>query len=339
MDSKKSIFKELKDTIKEEYKFILVLVSLYIILQFPLNYYILTGGGVSNVASRIDVEEKNKEKGSFNISYVTERKGTVLTYGLSYLIPSWERESVDNYKYTEEDSIEDIEFRSDLDLKTANGQATYWAYTLANKKVELIAENLYVILTFKTFETPLKVQDKILSLDGNTYHSLQEYKDYIQTKEPGSTIEVLVERKGKEKVISAPVYQDKDKKVLGIALQYVKEYKTSPSVDIHFRRSESGPSGGLITTLEIYNQLTKKDLTKGYKIAGTGTIEPDGSIGEIGGIEHKILGASKAKTDYFLVPEANYQVAKNYQKAKKLKIKLIKVTTIQEAIQKLENLP
>ena len=339
MDSKKSFFKELKDTIKEEYKFILVLVSLYIILQFPLNYYILTGGGVSNVASRIDVEEKNKEKGSFNISYVTERKGTVLTYGLSYLIPSWERESVDNYKYTEEDSIEDIEFRSDLDLKTANGQATYWAYTLANKKVELIAENLYVILTFKTFETPLKVQDKILSLDGNTYHSLQEYKDYIQTKEIGSTIEVLVERKGKEKVISAPVYQDKDKKVLGIALQYVKEYETSPSVDIHFRRSESGPSGGLITTLEIYNQLTKKDLTKGYKIAGTGTIEPDGSIGEIGGIEHKILGASKAKTDYFLVPEANYQVAKNYQKAKKLKIKLIKVTTIQEAIQKLENLP
>ena len=339
MDSKKSIFKELKDTIKEEYKFILVLVSLYIILQFPLNYYILTGGGVSNVASRIDVEEKNKEKGSFNISYVTERKGTVLTYGLSYLIPSWERESVDNYKYTEEDSIDDIEFRSELDLKTANGQATYWAYTLANKKVELIAENLYVILTFKAFETPLKVQDKILSLDGNTYHSLQEYKDYIQTKEPGSTIEVLVERKGKEKVISAPVYQDKDKKVLGIALQYVKEYETSPSVDIHFRRSESGPSGGLITTLEIYNQLTKKDLTKGYKIAGTGTIEPDGSIGEIGGIEHKILGASKAKTDYFLVPEANYQVAKNYQKAKKLKIKLIKVTTIQEAIQKLENLP
>lgn len=339
MDSKKSFFKELKDTIKEEYKFILVLVSLYIILQFPLNYYILTGGGVSNVASRIDVEEKNKEKGSFNISYVTERKGTVLTYGLSYLIPSWERESVDNYKYTEEDSIEDIEFRSDLDLKTANGQATYWAYTLANKKVELIAENLYVILTFKTFETPLKVQDKILSLDGNTYHSLQEYKDYIQTKEIGSTIEVLVERKGKEKVISAPVYQDKDKKVLGIALQYVKEYETSPSVDIHFRRSESGPSGGLITTLEIYNQLTKKDLTKGYKIAGTGTIEPDGSIGEIGGIEHKILGASKAKIDYFLVPEANYQVAKNYQKAKKLKIKLIKVTTIQEAIQKLENLP
>ena len=246
---------------------------------------------------------------------------------------------MDNYKYTEEDSIEDIEFRSDLDLKTANGQATYWAYTLANKKVELIAENLYVILTFKTFETPLKVQDKILSLDGNTYHSLQEYKDYIQTKEIGSTIEVLVERKGKEKVISAPVYQDKDKKVLGIALQYVKEYETSPSVDIHFRRSESGPSGGLITTLEIYNQLTKKDLTKGYKIAGTGTIEPDGSIGEIGGIEHKILGASKAKTDYFLVPEANYQVAKNYQKAKKLKIKLIKVTTIQEAIQKLENLP
>ena len=334
----KKIWNEIKTTIKEEYKFIIALFILYIILQFPLNYYIVTGGGISDISSRIDVEEKNSSKGSFNISYVVERKGTILTYGLSYLIPSWERESVDNYKFTEEDSIEDIEFRSDLDLKTANGQAIYWAYTLAGKEVNLINENLYVILTFKEYETPLKVQDRIISMDGNSYHSLKEYKDYIQTKEKGSTIKVLVDRKGKELELDVPVYEEKGISIIGIALQYVKEYETKPDVDIHFRRSESGPSGGLITTLEIYNQLTKKDLTKGYKIAGTGTIEPDGTIGEIGGIEYKILGADRAKADYFLVPKENYKDAKKYKEEKKLKIKLIEVKTIEDAIEKLEKI-
>lgn len=334
----KKIWNEIKTTIKEEYKFIIGLFILYIILQFPLNYYIVTGGGISDISSRIDVEEKNSSKGSFNISYVVERKGTILTYGLSYLIPSWERESVDNYKFTEEDSIEDIEFRSDLDLKTANGQAIYWAYTLAGKEVNLINENLYVILTFKEYETPLKVQDRIISMDGNSYHSLKEYKDYIQTKEKGSTIKVLVDRKGKELELDVPVYEEKGISIIGIALQYVKEYETKPDVDIHFRRSESGPSGGLITTLEIYNQLTKKDLTKGYKIAGTGTIEPDGTIGEIGGIEYKILGADRAKADYFLVPKENYKDAKKYKEEKKLKIKLIEVKTIEDAIEKLEKI-
>ena len=334
----KKIWNEIKTTIKEEYKFIIGLFILYIILQFPLNYYIVTGGGISDISSRIDVEEKNSSKGSFNISYVVERKGTILTYGLSYLIPSWERESVDNYKFTEEDSIEDIEFRSDLDLKTANGQAIYWAYTLAGKEVNLINENLYVILTFKEYETPLKVQDRIISMDGNSYHSLKEYKDYIQTKEKGSTIKVLVDRKGKELELDVPVYEEKGISIIGIALQYVKEYETKPDVDIHFRRSESGPSGGLITTLEIYNQLTKKDLTKGYKIAGTGTIEPDGTIGEIGGIEYKILGADRAKADYFLVPKENYKDAKKYKEEKKLKIKLIEVKTIEDAIEKMEKI-
>ena len=113
-------------------------------------------------------------------------------------------------------------------------------------------------------------------------------------------------------------------------------YKTDPKVNIKFKSSESGPSGGLITTLEIYNQLTKKDITKGRKIAGTGTIESDGSIGEIGGVEYKILGASEDKVDLFLVPEGNYKDALKYKKKHNLKIKLIKVKNIEDALNKLK---
>ena len=52
----------------------------------------------------------------------------------------------------------------------------------------------------------------------------------------------------------------------------------SIDIDIKSKKTESGSSGGFMTTLAIYNALTEKDITKGYKIAGTGTIEPDGSM-------------------------------------------------------------
>ena len=102
----------IKNTIIEEYKFIIFLVLLFIILQFPLNYYITTGGGISDISSRIEVSDKYKSKGSFNISYVTQLKGTVITYVLSYIIPSWDRESTSDYKYDESENIHDIEFRN-----------------------------------------------------------------------------------------------------------------------------------------------------------------------------------------------------------------------------------
>lgn len=335
----KKIFNYTKTMIQEEYKFIIFLILLSIILMYPVNYYITIGGGISDVSSRISVTDKHESKGSFNISYVTQLEGTILTYGLSYIIPTWERDSADNYKYDSSESIEDIEFRSDLDLKTANGTATYWAYTLANKKIKEKSSKLYVITTFKEYATDLKIQDEILSIDGHSFDNIKGYQDYLQTKEIGSTATIKVIRNKKEQEIKTKIFQSENRHILGVALQYAKEYETSPKVKIKFKGSESGPSGGLITTLEIYNQLTKKDLTKGKKIAGTGTIEADGTIGPIGGVEHKILGAESDHADLFLVPAGeNYEDAKKYKEEKKLKIKLIKVKTIKEAITKLEEL-
>ena len=333
------MYKKITEFIKSEYKFLLFLVFIYILLNFPLDYYIVVGGGVSDVSSRIKVEEKYKSKGSFNISYVTELKGTVMTYLLSYIIPSWERESTSKYKYNDKESIEDIEFRSDLDLKTSNGTSKYWAYNLADKPIEETSSKLYIITLFGDYKTNLKIGDEVLSIDGHSYDNVLDYKKYMQTKKENDYVDVRVIRNNSEKVIKSKLYKYKDQLVLGVVLQFVKEYETTPNVDIKFRSSESGPSGGLITTLEIYNQLTKKDLTKGYTIAGTGTIEVDGTIGEIGGVEHKLLGASQADTDIFLVPSGNnYKEAMKYKKSKKLKIKVIEVKNIKDAINKLEDL-
>lgn len=335
----KKIISYIINTIKEEYKFIIVLLLLFIIFEFPLNYYIIIGGGTSDVSSRINVEDKYESKGSFNISYVEELKGTILTYLMSYIIPSWEREDADIYKYNDEETIEDIEFRGDLDLLQSNANATYWAYKLAGKEVKKLNTKIYVITVDSDYKTSFKVGDQILSMDDKTYDSIDEYREYIQTLNEDDYVVIKVLRNNKERIIKSKLYKYEDRLIVGIGLQILDEYETNPKVNIKFKSSESGPSGGLITTLEIYNQLTKSDLTKGMKIAGTGTIEEDGSIGEIGGVEYKILGASKDNVDIFLVPDGdNYKDALKYKKKNNLKIKLISVKNIEDVINKLKSL-
>ena len=90
--------------------------------------------------------------------------------------------------------------------------------------------------------------------------------------------------------------------------------------------------------LDIYNKITKKDLTKGFKIAGTGEIDKDGNIGTIGGVKYKLLGAEKSNADIFLVPKGeNYKTCLKVKKEKNLKIKVVSVSTLKEAISVLEN--
>jgi Lon-like protease len=87
-----------------------------------------------------------------------------------------------------------------------------------------------------------------------------------------------------------------------------------PSVDISKIKDSSikvslentgGPSGGLVFTLGLVDLLTPEDLLQGRNIAGTGTIAKDGSIGAIGGVTEKILGAKKAGATILFVSQEN----------------------------------
>ena len=70
-----------------------------------------------------------------------------------------------------------------------------------------------------------------------------------------------------------------------------------------------GPSAGLMMALNVYNNLIPNDITNSLIIAGTGTIEIDGSVGPVGGIRQKIIAAKRAGSELILVPTANYEEA------------------------------
>lgn len=334
----KKFFNDIVEFIREEYKFIIFLLLSVILFLFPVNYYIIVGGDISNIDDRVIISDSYNSKGSFNISYVSELKGRLGPYLLSYIIPGWESESANDYKYVDEETIQDIEFRNRLDLVSTNGNAIKWAYKLANKEYRVIDTKVYVISVSDEYESNLKIGDRIVKFDDNEIKDVDSARKYLGEISKDK-IKVTVIRKNKEIDIDTNVYTKDGKKIIGVYLQEVSEYETDPKVEVKFKSKESGPSAGLITTLSIYDKLTKGDLTKGLKIAGTGTIEVDGAIGEIGGVKYKLAGAVKNKADVFLVPNGdNYEECVKLKKNNKYKIKIIGVSTIEEAIEKLNNL-
>ena len=334
----KKFYEKVKEFIKTEYKFILFLIVFVVICTWPVNYYIVIGGGISDISDRVVVENGDSSNGSFNLSYVSELKGTTLSYLLSYVMPHWKRVSMDDYKYTTDEDYQDIEFRSELDLLSSNSNAIYYAYQLADKPCEVVKTDVYVIVKFPEYDNPLEVGDKLLKVNGVFCTNLVEFQEAIQKVE-GNSVRVTVLRDGKEMELTSKLYEEENRKVLGVGLQSVTTYDVDPEVEFQFEKNESGPSAGLITTLSIYDQLTKGDLTKGKLIAGTGTIEADGSIGPIGEVEYKLLGAVDGGAQVFLVPAGeNYQDCKKMKKEENLDIQLISVKNIDDAIKKLKDL-
>ncbi len=104
-------------------------------------------------------------------------------------------------------------------------------------------------------------------------------------------------------------------------------YEAVPSFELPgINSAVGGPSGGMLQTLSIYASLLKLNIPD-VKIAGTGTINSDGTIGRIGGIRQKIYTAEFNNVDVFMIPKAHYDEVKDI----KIKCELVLVETIEEA--------
>ena len=87
---------------------------------------------------------------------------------------------------------------------------------------------------------------------------------------------------------------------IGIDINYSAEFEIKFGVT-----GVGGPSAGTLFAIGIIDKLTPGALTQGKIIAGTGTIDPDGNVGEIGGIQQKLIGARDAGAVLFLAPAGN----------------------------------
>jgi len=181
--------------------------------------------------------------------------------------------------------------------------------------------------------------DIITALNGTPVHTANDLIGLVKTQDPLSTIHLSVLRDQQNQEFSLPLMAPAkvgDPPRIGIVVQEAGFETDLPiPVKIVPQKIVGGPSAGLMFTLTLYNMLTPTDLTGGRRIAGTGTINPDGSVGPIGGVQQKVAAAEAAGAEYFLSPVDNYTDAASVAG----KIKVIKVATVGDAIAFLQNLP
>ena len=114
--------------------------------------------------------------------------------------------------------------------------------------------------------------------------------------------------------------------------------KTTPNYTFTKNYSSIGPSAGMMTTLAIYNMLVKEDITKNYKITGTGTINFDGTCGKIGGIEQKLITAENYKVDIFFVDSGDYNDALAFYKEHGCSFELVSIEKFTDILEYLNHL-
>lgn len=290
-------------------------------------------GGTINITDRVEMEGYQNKDGSLNMLYVSEYEGTPATLLVAKL-KSWDIEKNEERQISDE-SISDIEKRNKIMRDNSLDIATMVAYTEAGKEITIKDKKNVVIGVTK--DNGLEVGDVILKTEGQECDDIKEIKKIISSKEVGDTITFKVLRNNKEEEIKSKILLEDNTKVIGVVIITEYDYDIDPEINVKFKKTESGASGGLMLTLTIYNAISDEDIIKGRNIAGTGTISPDGTVGEIDGIKYKIMGAAQDKMDIVFVPSANYDEAIKTKEKYNYDINIIKVDTFDEAVEYLKN--
>lgn len=155
----------------------------------------------------------------------------------------------------------------------------------------------------------LEPGDEFVSVAGTPTGDAAAVQAAVRAQKAGERVAVVVRRKGQKKTVSVPTRDNRGTTIIGVLLG--RDYELPVDVTIT-AGGVGGPSAGTMFALAVYDVLTPGDLTGGKHIAGTGTLEPDESVGPIGGIRQKLTGARDGGADYFLAPLENCAEVEGY---------------------------
>lgn len=328
----------MKDFLKKKYLYIIGFIVGIFLATYELPYYIDAPGGVIDVSSRIKIDNSYDVSGSFNMAYVSEYKATLPVLLIAKFNKDWNIQKKSDVLGTGE-TDKDAYIRDRLMLEEANQNAIVYAYQKAGRNVNLSNTKVYAIYIYDEAKTDLKVGDQILEVNDKKVDNKQMLATEVLKYNAGDILKIKVINNEKEYVRTAEIIDVNGVKLIGIMLSQISDYEVNPNININYSKSESGPSGGLLMSLSIYNYLTKEDITHGKKIAGTGTIDELGNVGSIGGVEYKIKGTAKAKIKYFLIPDGeNYEEAMKIKKEKNYDIEIVPIKTFDDALEYLESI-
>lgn len=321
-------------------------------LFWPLPSYIEGPGTADNLQSYVHIKgHPDRRKGSFMITSVMLSQARPATYLWAKVTPYHSIESADDV--TGGQSGATFNRVQNFYMKSAINEAIAVAYQAAHQTVHKQYLGIYVLQVQKNskFRKNIQVGDTITKVNGHHFDTAHGFQQYIAKRKVGTPLEVTYLHDGHEHQVTKPLVRIAGSRA-GIGILLTDNVKVRTDIPVKVTPGQlGGPSGGLMFSLQIYQQLTNQDLRHGKKIAGTGTINPDGSVGEIGGIDKKVVAAHRAGAKIFFAPyvkptklllkyeeqhQTNYQLAKKTAHKVDPSMKVVPVTSFHDALHYLQ---
>lgn len=307
-----------------KYKITFGIMSLFYILVLGIclisinivsstDYYMLTPGDASEVKNVIEIDSIHDTGKVYTLSVYEFRRLSILQYLLAKLEP----EIAINEDYESYLSNEELAIQGNIMKENSITNAIIVAYKAASKKnsnvmIDEYFQGVIIHTTYEYTDKKIKQGDIITKINNQAFTDVDGYVnlvDQVIRDKANKTIILTIIRNKQEMELEVKINETNAGRKIGIAVYPHHVIRSAtPKYTVH-KSSSSGPSGGLMQTLAIYNALTAGDLTRGKNIMGTGTIEVDGSVGSIGGVKQKIITANNYKADYVFIPSENYQDA------------------------------
>lgn len=290
--------------------FIGLFIPLMFISLFRIEYSFTAPGFNDDISEFIIINDDYSPDGSFHTtSILSVDKITIL----QFIVGNFESKvTIEEFPdYYNNIDLDDLDAMSYLMKDDSLATSLIVGIREAERVIEYDSY-LTVYLTFN-YLTPnsLELGDKIISINGRT-----DYYDAYNDVECYEEVVFKIIRNDEEMTVYAVNdLRDNGFCSIGIYLSYYSEIN-STEVEYEFIDTNTGgPSGGMMQSLYVYDQLTEASLAQGLKIAGTGTINTDGSIGYIGGVRQKIITADINDIDIFFIPYLSDDESDNYIEA------------------------
>lgn len=326
-----------------KYKIILIialLINIPILIMGTIrtNKSIILKGDTTLVSSLITVEPQKEEKGSFSTIYVVSvNHSTILHNLIAGFIPSTTISdmSSSSLHYTDKETI----LANKIMYNSARMTSLISAYNKASSTDSSLTLNYTydgVSITSYKVNSNFRIGDiiyKIYDKETNLYYDTSDYTSFLYALNNYQTEEDIIYYKRDSNLIEFTLDKENISSFSGYSTYSVDFSKSNFNVK-YKSTNIGGPSGGLLQALEIYNQLTDFDYSKGLKISGTGTINQNGVVGTIGGVRQKIFTAFDDRVDVFFCPPNNYEDALEAYNTleNKERMALVRVETIDDAI-------
>ena len=326
--------------------FVLVVVLIAAVFLVPVNAVIEAPGPTWNVLDNGKSADQDVLKVSGTETYPTEgalRMTTVSVSGCpgypvttADLIAAWissDRRIVDRNEVCPQDqSAQQVEETGKAQM-TASQDSAVIAALIETGMAGAMHLTVTEVIEQQT-STEIQAGDVLETItpeggEATTITSFSQLRELMTTIPEGTRVTLGVNR-GEQQTTAALTTIAPQEGTTGSLLGLSLKISVDSTVEASFGLSDvGGPSAGMMFALGVVDEITPGSLTGGKDISGTGTINMDGQVGPIGGIQQKMAGARNSGSRFFLAPASNCDEVRGHEPEG---MQVFAVSTLHEAV-------